>query len=332
MTNYFLTAPIALGLVVMFGMAFAEGANDIAKVVATLVGSGVTTYKKAILFGTCCTAFGALAAIILGSAVAVTLTKGIIAPTEPAGTVFALAALAGAMIWTLLATRIGMPIATSHAIVGSIIILGIAAFGSEQVHWDVVVRKVIAPMVISPLVAVPMAIALFLILEPLSQKFSLSKAHWVSSGAASFSRGVNDAPKIAALGAFFFLTGTGDWSSVPVAWLFTIVALGMTLGSIFASRRVIETLAEHVTPMNHAEGLAANATTAFLLLSASEMGFPVSITYVIASSIVGLGVRRAIKEVSWKTVQRMAISWVVTVPTSGFIAIAAFFFINLVTS
>ena len=60
----------------MFAMAFAVGANNIAKVVATLVSSGISSYKKAIIFGTICSALGALAAIILGIAIAVTLTEG----------------------------------------------------------------------------------------------------------------------------------------------------------------------------------------------------------------------------------------------------------------
>ena len=130
---------------------------------------------------------------------------------------------------------------------------------------------------------------------------------------------VNDAPKIAALGVFFSLTSESGWSSIPTTLLFSIVALGMSMGSIFAGLKVTKTLAEHVTPMDNAEGLAANATTAFLLLFASELGLPVSVTYVIGSSVIGLGVRRAIKDVSWRTVKRMILSWVVTVPASGFI-------------
>jgi len=173
----------------MFVMAFAEGANDISKVVSTLVGSGITTYRKAIFFGTFCTAIGALAAIVLGKAVAVTLTTGIITPTASASTAYALAALIGAISWTLLATRIGMPISTSHAIVGSIVVLGVIAFGPGQVHWNIIVEDVTLPMVASPLIAIPMALALFLIFEPLSRKFSLATSHWVSSGAASLAEG-----------------------------------------------------------------------------------------------------------------------------------------------
>ena len=121
----------------MFAMAFAEGANNIAKVVSTLVSSGISSYKKAIIFGMICSACGALVAVVLGIAVAVTITKGIITPTESVGTKASrpLAALIGAMSWTLLATRIGIPIATTHAIVGAIIVLGAYAFGTEQVHW-----------------------------------------------------------------------------------------------------------------------------------------------------------------------------------------------------
>lgn len=89
-----------------------EGANDVSKVVATLVGSGVTNYRRAILFGTICTAIGAFAAVFLAQEVAVTLTKGLIKSTAPVNELFALAALVGAMAWVLIATRVSMPVST----------------------------------------------------------------------------------------------------------------------------------------------------------------------------------------------------------------------------
>ncbi len=314
------SAVILLGMLVMFAMAYAEGANDVSKGVATLVGSGLTSYRRAIGFGTVWNALGALAAIMLAQEVAVTLTKGLIAPTAPVSEAFALAALVGAMGWILLATRLAMPVSGSHAIVGSIIILGAFVFGADAVRWDAVWERVVVPMVGSPLMAIPLGLVLYLILAPLAQRFSLASAHWLSAAATSFARGLNDAPKMVALGAFFYLANGGDWSLVPAIPLFVIVAAGMTLGSLVAGRRVTETLAERVTTMDHAEGLAANATTALLVIWASRLGLPTSITYVIGSSVVAMGIRRAIQDVSWRTVSRMASAWLVTLPVSGVLA------------
>ncbi len=319
---------IALGLIVMFAMSYTEGANDVSKVVATLVGSGVTNYRRAIVFGAICAAIGALSAVVLAQGVMVTLTKGLIIPTAPVNQAFALAALVGAMGWVLVATRIAMPVSSSHAIVGSVIILGAFAFGHQQVRWDSVWWRVVLPMTLSPLFAIPLTLILYSVIRSLSQHLPLEKWHWLSAGAASFARGVNDAPKIVSLGAFFYLAGDQSWNSVPVIPLFVLVAIGMALGSLFAGRRVTKTLAEGVTTLDHAEGLAANAATASLLILISWLGLPASITQVISSSIISMGMRRAIRDVSWRTVRRMAVAWLVTLPFSGVLANVSYWLIR----
>jgi PiT family inorganic phosphate transporter len=322
------TVMVALGLLVMFAMAYAEGANDVSKVVATLVGSGIANYRRAISYGSLCTAIGAFAAVFLSREVAVTLTKGLVTSGTPVNEAFALAALIGAMTWVLVATRVAMPVSSSHAIIGSILILAACVFGPRQVRWDAVWSRLIFPMAASPLIAIPLSLGLHRILRSIGPHFSLATWHWVSVGAASFARGVSDAPKIAALGAFFYLAGEKNWL-VPVVSLFPIVAIGMTLGSLIAGRRVTETLAERVTVIGHAEGLAANATTAVLVIWASRIGLPVSITHVISSSIIGLGLRRGIEQVSWQTVGRMGLAWLVTLPTSGILASLSYWLIHI---
>lgn len=328
MLIHFSSPMIALGLVVMFAMAYAEGANDVAKVVATLVASGVTNYRRAIFFGAICTAIGAIAAVVLGREVAVTLTAGLVRSPALVNEAFALAALIGAMGWVLVATRMGVPVSASHAIVGAVIILGTFVFDAGQIRWDAVWWRIVIPMTVSPLLAIPLALILYLAFRPLAGRSSLATSHWLSAGAASFARGINDAPKMVALGAFFYLTSDQGWSGVPVVMLFTIVALGMTLGSLMAGRRVTETLAQRVTKMDHAEGLAANATTASLLIFASHLGLPASVTHVISSSIIGLGMRRAIQDVSWRMVRRMAVAWLVTLPFSGLLASFSYLLIH----
>lgn len=313
-----------LGMAVMFVMAYAEGANDVSKVVATLVGSGIATYRKAILFGTICTALGALFAVVLAKEVTVTLTKGLFVSTSPIKEEFAIAALAGAIAWVLIATRFAMPVSSSHAIVGSIMILGAFVFGPAQIRWDSVWSRVILPMAGSPLIAIPIAFILYFLIQYLPRSISLGSWHWFSAGAASFARGLNDAPKIAALGVLFYLVDYKVQSSIDILFIFSVVTAGMTLGSLVEGKRVTETLAERVTIIDHREGLAANATTAFLVIFASRLGLPVSITHIISFSIIGLGARKGFEAVSWRTVSKVAFSWFVTLPLSGVLAIATY--------
>src|SRR5215469_1721153 len=110
---------LAVALIGIF-VAYTNGANDVSKGIATLAGSGVSSYRRAILWGAFWTTCGSIAAFGFSRALVATFGKGLLAagvtPMLPA----AVATLIGAGVWVGLATRLGLPVSTTHAIVGSI--------------------------------------------------------------------------------------------------------------------------------------------------------------------------------------------------------------------
>jgi phosphate/sulfate permease len=140
----------------------------------------------------------------------------------------------------------------------------------------------------------------------------------------AFSRGLNDAPKIAALGSLLVLAVDGakpsEAGSLGIA---AIVAVAMLLGSLAGGRRVTATLATKVTKMNDLEGTAANVVTAALLAAAATNGLPVSTTQVSGGSIMGIGLAGSRDRVNPAVVQGIALTWLVTVPGAGLIALGA---------
>jgi inorganic phosphate transporter, PiT family len=146
----------------------------------------------------------------------------------------------------------------------------------------------------------------------------LDGLHWLSSALTAFARGLNDAPKIAALGlaaaALFGVRGFAFYAALAAA---------MGAGSLLSGFRVVETLAGKVTPMSPAEGFAANLVTTLLVGAASFAALPVSTTHVSTGAIVGIGLRRGPGFLRWATVGELAIAWVVTIPVAGLIAAAA---------
>ncbi len=151
----------------------------------------------------------------------------------------------------------------------------------------------------------------------------LDTIHWISSGLASFARGTNDAPKIAAM--LLLGSATAAWPSAPFQFAaFAGVALAMGLGSYFGGLRVTEVLAEKVTKMDHAEGLSANLTTSSLVLVSGTLGLPVSTTHVSSSAIIGIGLLKGLSAVRWTTVRDMVLAWVVTLPAAAFFASIAY--------
>ena len=135
---------LVLVFVIGFGVSFANGANDVSKSIATLVGSGIADYRRAIAWGTLWTAFGAVIAAFVAHAMLQTF--GSISRSSEIHTFStAIAPIVGTVLWITLATYKSLPVSTTHAIVGSI--TGVAIFngGLRQVNWAVLGGKIAIP-------------------------------------------------------------------------------------------------------------------------------------------------------------------------------------------
>jgi PiT family inorganic phosphate transporter len=155
---------IYLALAGLFGlfMAWGIGANDVANAMATSIGSGALTIRKAIIVAAI---FEFTGAVLAGGEVTSTIRSGIIEASyvvdEPELLVYGmLAALLSAAVWLLAASRQGWPVSTTHSIVGAIVGFAIVAFGVASVEWGQVGTIVIS-WVVSPLTAGLFAFLIF---------------------------------------------------------------------------------------------------------------------------------------------------------------------------
>lgn len=144
---------------------------------------------------------------------------------------------------------------------------------------------------------------------------SVDHMHWLTSGLLSFSRGLNDTPKLIAIVMPFLMLD----NLVAPMWLFFWGALAMGLGSWIAGRNITEVLGFNVTKMNHEQGFSANLVASFLVIGASRFGLPVSTTHVSSSAIMGVGIAGK-KGLNMKTVKSMLFAWLVTAPVAGLFA------------
>jgi PiT family inorganic phosphate transporter len=159
--------------------------------------------------------------------------------------------------------------------------------------------------------------------------FCLDHLHWLTSGATSFARGMNDGPKMAALvlAASVLLPGLSGLE-FPT---FLFVTAGMVLGSYVAGRRITAVLAERVTRMDHRSGFLTNLVTSALVASGAVWGLPMSTTHVSCSAIVGNGVQEDINQVNWRVVRVMLLAWLVTLPAAALFGIILYIGITRIT-
>jgi PiT family inorganic phosphate transporter len=143
----------ALALLLVMALAYANGTNDVSKAIATLVGSGVTDYRTAIIWGTIWTVAGAGLSALVASAMLKTFSAGFIQPGITITTTLAPAVLVGAMGWVLVASRTGLPVSTTHALTGALVGAGLMSIGSQGLAWPAIAGKIGLPLLLSPVLA-----------------------------------------------------------------------------------------------------------------------------------------------------------------------------------
>ena len=162
-------SPLAFALV--FALAFANGANDVSKAVATLVGSGVTNYRSAMAWGTVWTVVGAALAAFVASAMIKTFSHGLVQTGTIIESAATLAVLTGAMAWVLFASRTGLPVSTTHALTGAIVGTGFVAFAGEGLIWSAIGKKIALPLLFSPFLALTVSLLIHPAIRALARKW-----------------------------------------------------------------------------------------------------------------------------------------------------------------
>lgn len=161
-------------------LAYSNGANDNFKGVATLFGSGTTNYKKAITWATVTTFAGSVTAIFLAKELVKNFSgKGLVPNELILSPNFAIAIALGAAITVYLATRIGMPISTTHSLVGALFGAGVMAVGSDF-NFLKLGKTFLMPLIVSPLMAAVLSLIAYLIFRYFRKLMGVTKNDTIS--------------------------------------------------------------------------------------------------------------------------------------------------------
>ncbi|UNX54526.1 inorganic phosphate transporter [Georgenia sp. TF02-10] len=302
---------------------FTNGFHDAANAIATSVSTRALTPRAALAMAAAMNLLGAM----LGTGVAETIGSGIITPPGgPHGLGVILAGLVGAVVWNLITWWLGLPSSSSHALIGGLTGAGLAS--ATQVHWDVILSKVVVPMVASPLIGFGLAYLLMVAVLWLVRRRPYHRtmrrfrlAQTVSAAAMALGHGLQDAQKtmgviVLALVAGGLHTGT----DIPL-WVKLAAATAISLGTYAGGWRIMRTLGRKVIELDPSRGFVAEAVSAAVLYStAFVFHAPVSTTHTITSAIMGVGATKRLSAVRWGVAGNIAVAWVLTIPAAALVA------------
>jgi len=339
------TVVAILAIALALGFDFVNGFHDTANAVATVI------YTKALKPGVAIVMSGILnflGALLVGTAVAQVITKIV-----PEGTVtlpIVVAVLIAALIWNLLTWWFGIPVSSSHCLIGSLFGAGIAAAGVNGVEWHEL-KKVLLALLISPIVGFAAgAFTTWSALKVSREKeqgdlTSSKKAeqnpimrwlHIFSSASVSFSHGSNDGQKT--MGIIALILGTHfakygyDTHSVPF-WVMASAATAIAMGTVIGGWRVIRTVGTKISreKFSHSQGFGASMSTALIILVASHIGAPISTTHTLSSAVAGGTIPVHGKDkLNPKTLKLILAAWVLTLPVAATLAAISYFIIKTV--
>ena len=310
---------------------FWNGMNDAANSVATIVSTRVLKPFHAVMWA----AFWNFAAAFgFGVAVANTIGKGIINP-EIITEYLILAALIGAISWVMVATRLGIPISVSHALIGGLLGAGFAKGGLAAILLTGKVQLVLLFIFLAPIIgAVAGFLAQAFVLNLVKNMSQYKINNWfrklqlVSAALYSLGHGTNDAQKtMGIIAVLLFSAGyLGDEFYVPV-WVILAAHTAIALGTLAGGWRVINTMGMKITKLHPIHGFTAESSAALTLLGTATFGIPVSTTHVIAGSIMGVGSTKRLSAVRWGLVRKIILTWIVTIPISSVVAYLSYNFL-----
>jgi PiT family inorganic phosphate transporter len=318
---------IVLVVVVALGFDFTNGFHDTGNAMATSIATGALGPRVAVALSGVLNLVGAF----LSLSVAATIASGLVDTGKVTVTVV-LAGLCGGIIWNLLTWFLGIPSSSSHALIGGVIGSTIAAAGGSAVLWKGLISKVIIPAGLSPIIAALVAATgtwlIYRIARNVSEGARRHGFRYGQIGSASLvslAHGTNDAQKtMGVITLALIANGTLAKGANAPFWVVLACALAISLGTYIGGWRVIRTLGKGLVEIESPQGMAAESSSAAVILLSSHFGYSLSTTHVATGSILGVGLGKKGAEVRWNVAGRMATAWLFTLPIAALVGAGAY--------
>ncbi len=317
---------VTIGLALIFD--FYNGMNDAANSIATIVSTRILTPRQAVAWAAF---WNFVAAFAFGTAVAKSIHSGIL-KIEHISQMLVLSCLVGAIAWTALCTRMGLPISVSHSLIGGLVGAGLASTGFD-IH-ALHLRKigtiglfiVLAPVMglIGGAIFMTFVYRVFRRTLPGRVDRLFRTGQLASAAAYSLGHGANDAQKtmgiivlaLSACAKTEDLVLKGGQFYVPY-WVVLSAHAAIAVGTLVGGAAVIRTMGTRLTKLRPPQGFCAETSAALVLFGTAHAGIPVSTTHAVTGAIMGVGAVRRWKAVRWGVAKRIVYAWILTIPAAA---------------
>ncbi len=320
---------LLLSLVVVTALAFdfTNGFHDTGNAMATSIATGALGPRTAVALSGVLNLVGAF----LSLSVAATIASGLV-DTHLVTLTVVFAGLAGGIIWNLSTWFLGIPSSSSHALIGGVVGSTLAAAGGHAVQWHGLFQKVIIPAGLSPIIAgFVAALGTYLVYRISRGVPDRTRTHGFrlgqigSASMVSLAHGTNDAQKTMGIITLALIAnGTAHANAQAPFWVILSCALAISLGTYMGGWRVIRTLGKGLVEIESPQGMAAESSSAAVILLSSHFGYSLSTTHVATGSILGTGLGKKGAEVRWNVAGRMATAWLLTLPSAGIVGAVSY--------
>ena len=318
-----------LVLVVVTALAFdfTNGFHDTGNAMATAIATKALSPRIAVALAGVLNLVGAF----LSLSVAATIASGLV-DTGVVTLPVVFAGLCGGIIWNLLTWFFGIPSSSSHALIGGVIGSTLAAAGGHAVQWHNLFAKVIIPAGLSPVIAAGVAmLGTFLLYRIIKNLTGGARNHGFrfgqigSASMVALAHGTNDAQKtMGVITLALIANGTLPSDASAPFWVILTCGLAIALGTYMGGWRIIRTLGKGLVEIESPQGVAAQSSSAAIILVSSHFGYSLSTTHVATGSIIGTGLGKKGSEVRWRVVGRMVTGWTFTLPMSGLVGAGSY--------
>jgi PiT family inorganic phosphate transporter len=321
---------IILIILVALVFDFLNGFHDAANSIATVVSTRVLSPQKAVVWAAF---FNFVAAFVLGTHVAKTLGSGMIDLSVVTRDVV-LAGLIGAILWNLVTWYYGIPVSSSHALIG-----GYAGAAVAKAGWGAIIAsgwtKTLVFIVLAPLIGMILGFTLMASITWLLRRwnpFRLDKLfrrlQLLSAAFYSLGHGGNDAQKtMGIITGLLVASGHLQKFEVPL-WVILASHAAIAFGTMFGGWRIVKTMGSKITKLQPFGGFCAETSGALTLIGATLSGIPVSTTHTITGAIVGVGATKRLSAVKWGVAGRIVWAWVLTIPLAAAMSAATYFLVR----